>query len=219
MTIDEAKSKAAELEHLNLAIWDAKDSSTKSALSNKFKQIFMDVRANGFKILRRKVFDANRRYNVFKYKIRDDGSDKLIDIIDNRPVNGCYSGDCTTRCISFCTGIDYSIIQHEQFVEASKHHGKTWRTTSIWEKSLLSRGFCKIYLPRKVARKTFLKLFNNSKIDDGIIATLSSGHVAAIDMKKKKILDLFNCAGQRIFAIYVPNSQKQIWENAIEHVF
>lgn len=214
MTIEEAAQKAKELEQLNLAIWSA-GSKERTALREKFRKTWLDVQNAGFKILRWKELDINRGYKVPRFKVRADGSEDAVAIVDNRPNGSTETRDCTTRCISFCTGINYNDIKKEQLANAAAARAKgyygNWRCEPIWSKSLLSRGFYKLVMPRKVSRKVFLKKFKDSGIDEGIIATKSSGHIAAIDMKSKKILDTWNSAGGRIQAIYVPVSQKTTW--------
>ena len=216
MTCDEAKEKCKMLEKLNLGIWNAKTSYDRDMFREKFRSVFAEINSNGFKINRWRELDTSLGYKVPKFKIRDDGSEKYISIVDNRG-NGNHNGDCTTRCISFCTGVDYETIQKEQFAIA-RDFGRSWRNCFVWSKSLISRGFSEIVLPKHVSRKVFLKKLENSGIDEGIIATRSSGHLAAIDMKTKKILDLFNSAGGRIKSIYVPVAMKDIWTKKLNAI-
>lgn len=216
MTVDEAKEKAELIGKLNFDMWHAATSYDRDQIREKIHVIWKDVMNAGFKIMKCRAYDING-YRIPKFKIREDGSEKYVSIVDNRG-NGYNIGDCTTRCISFCTGVDYETIQKEQFANAKKHNG-CWRTASIWSMSLTSRGFCNIVLPKHVSRKVFLKMLENKGIDEGIIATRSSGHLAAIDMKTKKILDMFNSAGGRIKDIYVPVAMKDIWTKTLNEVF
>ena len=209
MTTAEANEKCKLLAKLNLDIWRTPSMYDKSKLRIEFKNTWKEIASNGFKILSSKKFDSTLGYKVPFFKIRDDGSESLVSIIDNRTANGYHIGDCTTRCISFCTGVPYDVIQKEQFANA--HGPYTWRNTAIYSKSLLSRGFCKLTLPKHVSAKVFLRKFSNCGIDDGIIAAESAHHVAAIDMKTKKILDTWNSAGCRIKSIFVPAAQKFVW--------
>jgi hypothetical protein len=215
MTADEAKTKADMLGTLNLGIWNAKTSYEQKQLRKQMTVIWRELLNAGFKILKCKAYDNNGN-RIPKFKIYDDGSEKYVSIVDNRG-NGYHKGDCTTRCISFCTGVDYETIQKEQFAYAKKY-GSCWRTCSVWSKSLTTRGFSEIVLPKHISRKVFLKKFEDCGIDEGVIATKSSGHLAAIDMKTKKILDLFNSAGGRIKTIYVPNSMKDVWTKKINAI-
>lgn len=220
MTIEEAQEKAKLLEKLNLDIWHSFGSSVHE-LRAQFKKTMQEIYASGFLVRRWKEYDNSLGYKVPRFTIRNNGTN-AVDIVDNRDCNGNNNGDCTTRCISFCTGVDYMTIQKEQFENAAKMKEKgwsvSWRTMSVWSKSLTSRGFCKIDLPRHVSRKTFLRLFKDSGIDDGIIATRSSGHLAAIDMKSKKILDLWNSSGGRIKTLFVPEKMKDIWTKKVNAI-
>ena len=220
MTLNDAKNAADQLSKINLDIWNASNANDKERLRSTFRSIYRDVIKAGFKVMHRKVFDGKYGYKVPKFKIREDKSEDLVSIVDNRDPNGYHKGDCTTRCISFCTGIDYLTIQREQFANAKSYnsYGVTWRSPRIWSMSLTSRGFCKIALPKHMSGKVFLRKFSNCGIDNGIIAAESAHHIAAIDMKAKKILDTWNSAGCRIRSIYVPIFQKDIWENTINSV-
>lgn len=216
MTLEEAKEKCKMLEELSLGIWNADKPNTKAELRSMFCDCYKSIVSDGYKVLPYKELDPKLGYKVPKFKVREDNSKDMVKIIDNRG-NGYHKGDCTTRCISFCTGVDYETIQKEQF-ENARLYGNRWRTISVWSKSLTSRGFCEIVLPKHVSRKVFLRKFEKSGIDEGIIATQSSGHLAAIDMKTKKILDLFNSAGGRIKRIYVPGTMKDIWTKKINAI-
>lgn len=217
MTLDEAKAKAKFLDKLNLDIWNTLDRTEKENLRQKFKRYWNEITSNGFKILRRKEYNLELGYKVPVYKIREDKSEQYVSIIDNRSANGYHKGDCTTRCISFCTGVDYDTIQREQFANARNHggYGITWRTPVIWSQSLTSRGYVKITLPYHISGKRFLRNIKDCEINEGIIAALSANHLAAIDMKNKKILDTWNSAGCRIRSIYVPVIQQAKWEKIV----
>lgn len=216
MNLVEAKEKCELLAKLNLDIWHAKTSNEQSCLREKFRTTWQAIQSAGFKIIRCRAYgtDGNK---IPKFKIREDGSEKYVNIVDNRSLNSYVKGDCTTRCISFCTGVDYDTIQKEQFANARMHQC-SWCTCSVWSKSLISRGFCEVVLPKRMSRKVFLKKFESSGIDEGIIATRSSGHLAAIDMKTKKILDTYNSAGGRIKSIYVPTRLKDVWMKKINAI-
>ena len=217
MTLDEAKAKAKFLDKLNLDIWNTLDRTEKENLRQKFKRYWNEITSNGFKILRRKEYNLELGYKVPVYKIREDESEQYVSIINNRSANGYHKGDCTTRCISFCTGVDYDTIQHEQFANARKHggYGITWRTPVIWSQSLTSRGYVEIKLPCHISGKRFLRNIKDCEINEGVIAALSANHLAAIDMKDKKILDTWNSAGCRIRSIYVPVIQQAKWEKIV----
>lgn len=223
MTLDEAKEKCKTLEKLNLDIWNAVNSSTKAGLRSMFCDCWKSITSSGYRILRCKELDPRLGYRVPQFKIREDKPEDVVEIIDNRG-KGNHHGDCTTRCISFCTGVDYSTIQKEQFKYLAEEKAKyyyghlTWRHKRVWEKCLLARGFCELVLPRHISGKVFLRKFKDSGIDDGIIAALSSRHVAAIDMKTNKILDCWNSAGCRIKSIFVPTSQKSMWIAKIDAI-
>lgn len=222
MTAIEATEKCHILEKLNLDIWAAKTSNEKNALEDQFRSTWRSIVKSGFNIIRGKKYDHIRGYRVPEFKIRNDNTAGLVNIIDNRG-NGNHHGDCTTRCISFCTGVDYETIQKEQFANLAKakesYYGRlSWRSQRVWEKSLTTRGFTEVVLPRHITAKVFLRKFKDCGIDEGIIAARSSHHIAAIDMKSKKILDLWNSAGCRLISIFVPVWQKKEWMRKIRDV-
>ncbi len=222
MTIDEANDKCKSLEKLNIDIWNAKSTKDREELKAKFCACWKEICESGYKILRRRVFDYSLDCTVPKYKIRNDDSHDMISIIDNRG-NGNHHGDCTTRCISFCTGIDYETIQKEQFkilaeVKSNYYGPVTWRSPRVWKQCLLKRNFCELDLPRRITAKVFIRKFKDSGINDGIIAAMSAHHVAAIDMKSKKILDTWNSAGCRITTIFVPAEQKHLWTSKLNNI-
>ena len=224
MTIDEATEKCKVLEKLNLDLWDAPTSFEKQKIRDEFKKIANELTSNGIRCRKWMSFDNNRKCKVPRFSIIKPNNENCVSIIDNRAEGGNHHGDCTTRCISFCTGVDYLTIQKEQFANLAKAKsgwscGLTWRSPTIWTKSLLTRGFCELILPRKVTRKVFLRMFNDSGIDYGTIATKSSRHVAAIDMKTKKILDTWDSSGGRIISIFVPMNCKYKWIECIEKKF
>lgn len=222
MTATEATEKCRILEKINLDIWHVASSNEKNRLKDQFRSIWHSIVESGFKVIRGKKYDPIRGYRVPEFKIRNDNTAGLVDIINNRG-NGNHHGDCTTRCISFCTGVDYETIQKEQFANLAKakesYYGRlSWRSQRVWEKSLTTRGFTEVVLPRHVTAKVFLRKFKDCGIDEGIIAARSSRHIAAIDMKSKKILDLWNSAGCRLISIYVPVWQKKEWMRKIRDV-
>lgn len=220
MTIEEAKEKAKILEKLNLKMWQIPDTNERKRLNMLFKECVKNITVAGFKIRRSKKYDPVLGFKTPRYNIAEDHTERMIDIVDNRPANTNYKNDCTTRCISLCTGVDYDTIRKEQMKNAENElYSYGWKFERVWSKSFISRGFSKITLPKKISRKTFLRLFKDQGINDGIIGTLSSNHIAAIDMKRKKILDLFNSSGGRITALYVPNEQRIAYQDAIKKVF
>lgn len=218
MTIDEAKRSANELERLNIEYWFAHDKASKDSIRKKMAEISKEIYDSGFKIKKSKIWSNERNMCVPSFIIKTDKHKDDVDVIDNRPDGSNYKRDCTTRCICFCTNESYDTIRSEQFANAAALNNN-WRNRNVWSKSLFKRGFSEIDLPRKVSRSTFLRLFKDSGIDDGVIATLSSGHIAAIDMKKKKVLDTWNSSGGRIYKIYVPNSQYNLYINKIKSIF
>ena len=217
MTIDEARKSAEELEKLNVDYWFAHDKITKDDIRKKMSDISKEIYSSGFKISRKKIWSNERQMMIPTFIVKDNKHKNDVDIVDNRPDGRNYKRDCTTRCICFCTSEDYEKIRTEQFYYATMMNCP-WRNIRVWSKSLFKRGFSEINLPRKVSRATFLRLFKDSGIDTGIIATLSSGHIAAIDMAKKKVLDTWNSSGGRIYKIFVPDTQYNLYINKINAI-
>ena len=205
MTLDEAKEICRKLTQLNLAIWGSSSSNETERLRAEFRQEIKKVYDGGFKIRRWR----NGETPMFTPRV-----EKHADIVcmsTNKPDNLDIKRDCTTRALSFCTGLDYCLIRDEQLKNALDTN-LTWRHTAVWEKSLLSRGFTKIFLTnRYVSRATFIRLSKTLPVNEGKIATVSSGHVAAIDMATRKVLDTWNSTGGRIKYIYVPLSQREVY--------
>lgn len=211
MTIDEAKDICKKLTDINLKIWLTSDHMHKMSLKTKFKEELQKVTAAGFKI---KYWIAANGDPMFEPKATRHFDD--VCIATNKPDGLNIKSDCTTRCISFCTGVDYMTIRAEQLSNArnASECWATWRHNIVWKKSLLSRGFVEIMLDKRhVSRSTFIRLSKTLRINSGCIATVSSHHVAAIDMASRKILDSWNSSGGRIIKIYVPESQANEYRN------
>lgn len=205
MTLVEARDLGKKLTDINIKYWDACSFKDKNALRNQFKVLSRLITSNGFKIKKSKDYDPLTKRLIPLFKIIENTSVSFLEINNNTPKSLNVKGDCTTRCISFCTGVDYMTIRNEQ-LHNSAYAGITWRSRIVWEQSLVSRGFKVINLNKRMSRKTFIKTFGNV-ITNGIIATHSSGHIAAIDMSKKKVIDTWDSTGGRIDFIYVHASQ------------
>ena len=213
MTFQEAEVACKRLSEINLAILNAYDRQMKKTLKAKFKEVAQAVVAAGFK-LKHCMID---RKPIF-WPVANKNIDKLA-IVNNRPDDVSINSDCTTRCISFCTGVDYKTIKNEQLTNASNHNC-SWKNSRAWSLSLTSRGFAKISFARKITRKTLIKIFSGYPELDDIIATHSSCHVAALDMKAKKVLDIFDSVGGRVDYIYVPSSKRNLYMKALAmHTF
>ena len=75
----------------------------------------------------------------------------------------------------------------------------------------------KIKLPRRISRSVFIRMFKHA-FQSGIIATLSSGHIAAIDMAQGKVLDTWDSTGGRIYKIFVPDGQYLAWYQTVNRI-
>lgn len=214
MTIDEAKSICSELTKINIDIWKAFSSSEKERLRQTFKSKFKSVIDAGFKIRRWRQL-GNPMFTPRIVKHTD-----MMCIATNKPDDLNVKGDCTTRCISFCTGIDYMKIREEQMsIAQASPSWLTWKHDAVWGKCLTARGFTKLCLDRRhVSRATFIKLAKTLPVFTGKIAAVSSDHVAAIDMASRKILDTWNSSGGRILYIYVPISQKDVYYRWLKQI-
>ena len=205
MTFIEATTLAEKLTDITVKFWDSCSISEKNALNQQFKDIYSSITSNGFKIRKSHEFDFKYVRHVPKYTVKQSVNKSFLEFYNPRPSNIRTHGDCTTRCITYCTGEDYMTIRNEQ-LQNSAHCGRSWKTMSVWSKSLESRGFKHIVLPKHMSRATFIKKFS-SKITSGVIATRSSGHIAAIDMAKQKVIDSWDSTGGRIIDIFVHASQ------------
>lgn len=213
MTLAEANILVKELTRLTVMFWDESSYNRRVKYNAQFQAIWKKIISNSFKIKRSRQYDPVYRRIVPIYKVTENKDAAYVEIYSNTPKDLKIKGDCTTRCIALCTGIDYMVIRNEQLKNAN--YSSMWRVRSVWEKSLLSRGFKRILLTKRMARKTFIKTFGD-QIKHGIIATHSSGHIAAIDMAKKKVIDTWNSSGGRIDFIYVHESQYNEISNIIK---
>lgn len=204
MTIDEANELAKTLVDINKRIWYA-GKHEKAILRDEFKSVAKRIINEGFEI--KKHCTANdisfkavlpRHADCFEYK-------------NNRPNHRTVKGDCTTRTICSMVSLSYDDIMEEQHRNAKLFNGK-WNMIRIWSMSLTTRGYVCLRFKKRISRATFLTKYGNT-IDHGIIATVSSGHVAAINMHTKKILDTWNSSGGRIRQIYVPEKDVDTYKS------
>lgn len=209
MTENEARDICKNLTKINVAIWNATSVDAKSDLRKKFISNVKTLQDAGFNVSKWHDKDGIPLYRARLPRHKDD-----VIICSNCPSDVHIKGDCTTRCISFCTGIDYMKIRNEQISKASITNGEySWRCRKIWEQSLLTRGFARISINgRHLSRSTFIRHAQHCPVRSGIIATVSSNHVAAIDMSKLKILDTWNSGGGRILHLYVPTADANAYE-------
>jgi hypothetical protein len=205
MTIAEATTFAHQLTDITVKYWDSTSFLEKDKLRKQFSSIASAISANGFKLRKSRSFDAKYNRFVPKYTIKENKNECFLERYNPRPSNLKTKTDCTTRCITYCTGEDYMVIRNEQ-MQNSRRYGGSWQVMRIWSKSLESRGFKMIVLPKHMSRATFIKRFS-SKITSGIFATRSSGHIAAIDMAKRKVVDSWDSTGGRITHMFIHESQ------------
>jgi hypothetical protein len=216
MTLDEAKNYADQLTMLCAKYNDAHRSgqlNEKQLYSDKFTQIAGLIKVAGFKLRKRYAYNSIYDRKVYNYSIGKDTT-TLFESSNNRDPNLNINNDCTTRCIVHCTGEDYMKIRNEQFSNSSIT-GCAWNNINTWSKSLTSRGYKRFDMPRHITRATFIKKCGKY-IKTGIIATRSSGHLAAIDMAKGKVLDTWNSTGGRIKTMFIHESQYDSVVNAIK---
>lgn len=216
MELNEAIDKCNTLSKLNLEIWFTHDKANVAKLRETYKKIYREVIDGGYNIRRSRVFSS--AYNmriphavpiIMKHK-------DALAIVNNRPATSNRSGDCTTRCMVFCTGEDYNKLLAEQLANAKRAgRGYTWRQSRIWKKSLFSRDFNEIILRRHVTRATFIRMMKDSGIQHGIIASVSSSHVAAINMATMQVMDTWDSTGGRITSLIVPKAQKEMFMRAL----
>lgn len=217
MTIDEANALRDKLKQISVDYQFNNERNARAALRKEYNDIWSSIVSAGFKIKINKVWSESRGSFTRELVISENRHKDAIAIVDNRSANATRRGDCTTRAICFCTGLDYDSVQREQ-LRLSSLSGYAWNNVRVWGKILFRHGYNEISLPRKVSRATFIRLFSNHGLDSGIIATLSSGHIAAIDMAQKKVLDTWDSSGGRIYRIYVPGSAYSIWKQKINAI-
>lgn len=220
MTIEEAAKKADQLTRLNAEYWNAHALESRERIRREFREISISISRAGFKVVKHCV--SRSLPPTFSVKIND--AQKFVEFMDNSDGNK-HPGDCTTRCISFCTGVPYAEIRKEQLkFQARKRltpgcSWMSWRTEAVWSQCLTKRGWKKIALAKPITRKRFAHAFANIPgIHGGRVATHSSGHLAAFDMDKMKILDVWNSSNGRIKDFYVPGDKFEAWKNAVDAV-
>ena len=202
MTFEEASALAKKLGEINESLLWASSPAAKKALRKQFKAVNAQIVYGGYKA-RGMIIAGKPMFTVAKSK-----NNQYMAYDNNRPEDKQdNTKDCTTRCISYCTDVDYNTIFAEQLANAAKAgnpYGKnSYKFMSIWAKSLTSRGFVRLDLVRKMSRKRLLVIFAKAKIDHGIIAARSRSHVAAMDLARQKILDTFDSAGGQVTTIFV----------------
>ena len=218
MTLDEAKNYADQLTMLCMKYNDAHRSgqlNEKIFYGDKFEYISGLIKKAGFKLRRRYAYNGIYDRKVYNYSIGKDTT-AMFESSNNRDPSLTINNDCTTRCIVHCTGEDYMKIRNEQFSNSSIT-GCAWNNINTWSKSLTSRGYKRYDMPRYITRATFIKICGKY-IKTGIIATRSSGHLAAIDMAKGKVLDTWNSTDGRIKTMFIHESQYDTVVNAINRV-
>lgn len=205
MTIDEAKEKCRKLGTIAYDFNFAPDANCKSEARAKFKQLSHEIHEGGFDIKHRSLRVQPTLENYAKlYYPRASGSNEHVTILDMRPAGCNIQGDCTTRCISYCLGKDYWEVRREQDRRSLERFGRSshWNDNNVWDKCLSSRGWKEIVLKKPITR---MKLGPMLKSLEAPIATLSSGHVAA--MHKGKTIDSWHSERGRVTSVMVPNSQ------------
>lgn len=122
-----------------------------------------------------------------------------------RPNRKTLVGDCTTRAMAFMLKdiMTYDEIEREQY-SLARGTGLRRNTTAIWEKVLLNRGYEKIKLARPVKRSVVAKLLGG--IITLPIATLSSGHVAVVDVGGI-VRDTWDSRGGKVTKIIAKRSE------------
>lgn len=220
MTIEEAAKKADQLTQLNAEYWDAHTLEARTRIRQEFHEISVSISRAGFKLVKHRV--SCSLPPMFSVKVND--AKKFVEFADNSDGNR-HPGDCTTRCISFCTGVPYAEIRKERLkFQAQKRltpgcSWMSWRTEAVWSQCLTNRGWKKVVLAKPITRKRFGRVFANVPgICAGRIATHSSGHLAAFDMETMKTLDVWNSSNGRVTDIYVPGDKLEAWKNAISMV-
>jgi hypothetical protein len=93
---------------------------------------------------------------------------------DNSPKGG--NKDCTTRCISYCLGVEYKAILSEQR-RITRNTNEDYRLSSIWDLPLVRRGWFDVSLNRKMRRHEVAARLSTLKHP---VATLSAGHVCPV---------------------------------------
>lgn len=93
-------------------------------------------------------------------------------------------GDCTTRCISYCLGIDYLQVRNEQHLWADSARD-TWNGYDFWDTMLRKRGWRRVYLPKPITR---WRVAVAVKSVANPIATSSRAHVCPVH--KGKVIDM-----------------------------
>ena len=209
MEISEATSICNQLSSINIAFWNAPSKDDKLALKSKFAELCKKVEDAGYRISRRKDHEFGQLKPIF---IPFKKKHACYEHVDVRPNGVTSKNDCTTRCLAYCLGLDYSILGKNQRKIALDEHGspRYWNYECVWGKIFRQYGWCKIQLPRKMARFNLAKLTLDL---DFPIATHSSHHVAA--MLKGKVIDTWDSQGGRVDFVYVPSAKAEEFKQRV----
>jgi hypothetical protein len=132
-------------------------------------------------------------------------SECVFEYTDVRPNHKTLVGDCTTRAMAFMLkGImTYDEIEKEQY-SLARGTGLRRNSTTIWRKVLLNRGYEIIRLPRPVKRSVVAKILGGTITLP--IATISSGHVAVVDVGGI-VRDTWDSRGGKVKSIIAKKSE------------
>lgn len=214
MTLEEAEVLTKKLGDINYKMWHA-DRLSKKLLKKEFSDCVRSLAEGGWKP---KSANNRERPEFHPSRIMS-----CVEVTWNRP-DDAVKNDCTIRCISLCTGVDYHTLLQENLLRAERKSREfrrsiKFRMPVVWMDSLYSRGFVKVFLPRKVTRKVFVKRMACFTQLDDIIATYSCCHLAAIDMSKMKILDTWDSSGGRVEYVFVPSNKADVYQEAFIRAF
>lgn len=212
MELSEATSICNQLSSINIDIWHAYSQNDKLALKSKFVELYKKVENAGYNITRRKVYEFGKFGQPTPTFIPHKKKHSCYEHVDVRPNGVVAKRDCTTRCLTYCLGLDYDVVGKNQRRMALDEHGSIgyWNYECVWGKIFRQYGWCKVELPRKIARFNLAKLTSDL---DFPIATHSSHHVAA--MMKGKVIDTWDSQGGRVDFVYVPSAKVEEFKERI----
>lgn len=173
----------------------------------EFKRETRILNENGYKMKRRRVRDTFGNvvgviWNAIPVSEVKRNSECEFVYTDVRPKDRCtLKGDCTTRCMTFMLNgrMTYDQIERRQYELAAIHHTRR-NTTCTWEKVLFENGYVRVNINGGRVRRSLLARILRGSFSCPI-ATLSSGHVAAVD--NDGVHDTWDSRGGRCKAVYV----------------
>lgn len=131
-----------------------------------------------------------------------------------RPPDHADAGDCTTRAISFCTGMEYGDVRRAQdeMSVVMTNTASNWNVDKVWTRILTESGWSILMLGKNARRGTLAKMVGGCTC-----VTHSNGHVAAVF--DGGVYDSWPSASEVVDWIVVPSAEKKrVMKNLAKYI-